>query len=85
MGQNVLIEFRSKENTAKKYGISVENVEKELGKAKAILFDARQKRPRPHLDNKIITSWNGKINYILFIKILYIVSFIFILTQRNSQ
>lgn len=59
MDQNVLIEFRSKENTAKKYGISVENVEKELGIAKSILFEVRQKRPRPHLDNKIITSWNG--------------------------
>lgn len=61
LGQNVLIEFRSKENTAKKFGISVENVEKELKIAKSILFKAREKRPRPHLDNKIITSWNGKI------------------------
>lgn len=60
LDQNVLIEFRSKENTAKKYGISVENVKKELEIAKSILFEARLKRPRPHLDNKIITSWNGK-------------------------
>jgi len=56
----VLIEFRSKENTAKKFKITVENVEKELKIAKSILFEARKKRPRPHLDNKIITSWNGK-------------------------
>lgn len=60
LDQNVLIEFRNKENTAQKYKISVENLEKELGVAKTILFEARQKRPRPHLDNKIITSWNGK-------------------------
>lgn len=59
LDQNVLIEFRSKENTAKKYEIPVDNVEKELGVAKRILFEARQNRPRPHLDNKIITSWNG--------------------------
>ncbi|VVC26655.1 Hypothetical protein CINCED_3A022649 [Cinara cedri] len=59
LDQNVLIEFRSKENTAKKYGLSVENVKKELEIAKSILFEARLKRPRPHLDNKIITSWNG--------------------------
>ncbi|CAI6361515.1 unnamed protein product [Macrosiphum euphorbiae] len=59
LGQNVLIEFRSKENTAKKFQITVENVEKELKIAKSILFEARKKRPRPHLDNKIITSWNG--------------------------
>jgi len=56
----VLIEFRSKENTAKKFQMTVENVEKELKTAKSILFEARKKRPRPHLDNKIITSWNGK-------------------------
>ncbi len=24
-----------------------------------VLYDARQERPRPHLDDKIITSWNG--------------------------
>jgi len=59
LDQNVLIEFRSKENTAKKFQITVENVEKELRIAKNILFEARKKRPRPHLDNKIITSWNG--------------------------
>lgn len=56
----MLIEFRSKENTAKKFQMTVENVEKELKIAKSILFEARKKRPRPHLDNKIITSWNGK-------------------------
>jgi len=60
----VLIEFRSKENTAKKFQITVENVEKELKIAKSILFEARKKRPRPHLDNKIITSWNGKSCYL---------------------
>jgi uncharacterized protein len=27
--------------------------------AKSTLFEARAKRPRPHLDTKILTSWNG--------------------------
>jgi hypothetical protein len=27
--------------------------------AERILFDARAKRPRPHLDDKILTAWNG--------------------------
>ncbi len=27
--------------------------------AETILFDARAKRPRPHLDDKILTAWNG--------------------------
>jgi len=61
----VLIEFRSKESTAKKFEITVENVEKELKIAKNILYEARKNRPRPHLDNKIITSWNGKLASLL--------------------
>ena len=28
-------------------------------KAAKELYDARQKRPRPHVDDKIITAWNG--------------------------
>ncbi|XP_050531844.1 spermatogenesis-associated protein 20 [Daktulosphaira vitifoliae] len=59
LDQNVLIEFRSIENTAKKFNLTVETVENELKIAKKVLFEARNKRPRPHLDNKIITSWNG--------------------------
>ncbi|MBV9611223.1 MAG: thioredoxin domain-containing protein [Acidobacteriaceae bacterium] len=30
-----------------------------LARAKQALFRERSKRPRPHLDNKILTSWNG--------------------------
>jgi uncharacterized protein YyaL (SSP411 family) len=30
-----------------------------LEAAKSVLFEARSKRPRPHLDTKILTSWNG--------------------------
>ncbi len=30
-----------------------------LDRAKRTLFDMRSKRPRPHLDTKILTSWNG--------------------------
>ncbi|MDQ2842771.1 MAG: thioredoxin domain-containing protein, partial [Acidobacteriota bacterium] len=30
-----------------------------IGRAKRALFEARGKRPRPHLDNKILTSWNA--------------------------
>jgi uncharacterized protein YyaL (SSP411 family) len=31
----------------------------EAGEEERILFEARAKRPRPHLDDKILTSWNG--------------------------
>src|SRR5579875_1149143 len=30
-----------------------------LERAKKTLFEARSERPRPHLDRKILTSWNG--------------------------
>jgi uncharacterized protein YyaL (SSP411 family) len=30
-----------------------------LSHSKKVVFEARSKRPRPHLDSKILTSWNG--------------------------
>ncbi|HEX4749865.1 MAG TPA: thioredoxin domain-containing protein [Bryobacteraceae bacterium] len=40
----------------------IENFQEEtpdIAQSKKILFEVRSKRPRPHLDNKILTSWNG--------------------------
>ncbi len=34
-------------------------IETKLDLIKTTLFNARAERPRPHLDDKIITSWNG--------------------------
>ena len=30
-----------------------------LGRIRSRLFEARQSRPRPHLDDKVLTAWNG--------------------------
>ncbi len=30
-----------------------------LARSRATLFDARARRPRPHLDDKVLTAWNG--------------------------
>ncbi|WP_018922877.1 thioredoxin domain-containing protein [Salsuginibacillus kocurii] len=44
---------------ADKYGLTEEKVTEKLEDLKATLFRKREKRPRPHLDDKILTSWNG--------------------------
>ena len=36
-----------------------ENVQKSLAESRQKLFSIRSKRPRPHLDDKIIAAWNG--------------------------
>ncbi|MDR9501915.1 MAG: thioredoxin domain-containing protein [Desulfurivibrionaceae bacterium] len=58
-GQNILAVKRDLAATARTFGKTEEEVEKILDRAKARLFRARQQRPRPHLDDKIITAWNG--------------------------
>ncbi|GAB4840937.1 hypothetical protein Ancab_021697 [Ancistrocladus abbreviatus] len=57
--KNVLIERNSTEALASKFGMPVEEYLEILGKSRRKLFDVRSKRPRPHLDDKVIVSWNG--------------------------
>lgn len=57
--KNVLVVFGSYEQTAEKFGITVEALKEILEKCHKILYDVRQKRPKPHVDTKIVTSWNG--------------------------
>lgn len=57
--QNVLIIKGDLDSTAKRYKISLEQAQGAIERAKGILFEARKKRPRPHLDDKMLTSWNG--------------------------
>lgn len=45
--------------TAEKFGLNEEEVRSAIQKSKSILFNERSKRPRPHLDDKVITSWNA--------------------------
>jgi uncharacterized protein len=59
VGLNLLHTARSFEEVAADTGRSAEEVLAALGRARQVLFDAREKRPRPHLDDKVLTSWNG--------------------------
>jgi uncharacterized protein YyaL (SSP411 family) len=58
-GKNILIELGSVAATAKHFGKDETEVRQLLAKAGQALLAVRVKRPRPHLDDKIITAWNG--------------------------
>ncbi|CAM6089523.1 unnamed protein product [Calypogeia fissa] len=58
-GKNVLIDRQGLGETAPKVGMSVEELDKELGKSREELYGHREKRPSPHLDDKVIVAWNG--------------------------
>jgi uncharacterized protein YyaL (SSP411 family) len=57
--KNILIELGSVAATAKHFAKDETEIRDILAKARQILFEVRAKRPRPHLDDKIITAWNG--------------------------
>ncbi len=57
--KNILIQRHSQAETAKKFGQSENKIEQLLAESRKLLFDARSKRPRPHLDDKVVTAWNG--------------------------
>jgi uncharacterized protein YyaL (SSP411 family) len=57
--KNILYGALSIEEAAKKSGKSPVAVRKMLEEARKRLFETRERRPRPHLDDKVITSWNG--------------------------
>ncbi len=58
-GKNVLYEAHSTDETAKKFGLTVEQTAEKLTAGRKALFDARARRPQPPLDDKIVTAWNG--------------------------
>jgi uncharacterized protein len=58
-GRNVLFLQTDPDIIAKLTGESEEKILHLIGVAKQKLKAAREKRPRPHLDDKIVTAWNG--------------------------
>src|SRR5439155_6516994 len=58
-GKNILIERHTIAETAKQFKKSEEEVRQSLARSREILFAIRAKRPRPHLDDKIMAAWNG--------------------------
>jgi len=58
-GQNILYTSQPIEDIAIRTGRSEDDVIAALRRARRQMLDARVKRPRPHLDDKVITAWNG--------------------------
>ncbi|MEI8134167.1 MAG: thioredoxin domain-containing protein [bacterium] len=58
-GKNVIAVRHSLADTASHFGKDKREIEQLLTESKQILFEARSIRIRPHLDDKILTSWNG--------------------------
>ena len=58
-GKNILFLANTVEQTAKHFGVSESEMATALKAADAKLLAARAAHPRPHLDDKILTAWNG--------------------------
>ena len=55
----VLIRSTSKEAFAKVHNLPLENLNQKIKQWKKILFEARNRRSKPNLDDKVLTSWNA--------------------------
>lgn len=58
-GKNILIERQSISALAKTFQLTETQARQELDESRQKLFELRAHRPRPQLDDKIVTAWNG--------------------------
>jgi uncharacterized protein YyaL (SSP411 family) len=58
-GKNILMQRQPLSATAKLCGLDIQTASDRLFVALGQLREARARRPRPHLDDKIVTAWNG--------------------------
>ncbi len=59
IGKNILYVAHSIEECAKEFHATAGNITTILDGARKKLMAERERRPHPHLDDKIITAWNG--------------------------
>ena len=58
-GRNILYRAHTEEETAAHCGVGIDEARTVLHNAALKLQGIRSARPRPHLDDKILTAWNG--------------------------
>ncbi len=58
-GRNILFVRNDSEAAAEHFSMPAGTIRKITTDAREKLFHTRNRRPRPHLDDKILTSWNG--------------------------
>ena len=58
-GNYVLIRKMNDIEVSKKYNITTEKVSEIIANCNIILFNEREKRSKPRLDDKVLASWNG--------------------------
>ena len=57
--KNILIQRHTIAETAKQFGKGEDEIGSSLAQSRQKLLAIRSQRPRPHLDDKILASWNG--------------------------
>lgn len=58
-GRNILYRRHSADEAAEQFGLEAAVIEESLADSRKVLFEYREKRKRPHLDDKVITAWNA--------------------------
>lgn len=58
-GRNILFRAHTVEETAARFGKPLDEVREALAAAEAAALTLRNRRVRPHLDDKVLASWNG--------------------------